>query len=75
MRMEVRRNKFFFPKRVRRIYRFVILVYLDPLIELLDNWPLFVKAIRWFIRLMPLFAMLGSFAWFSYNLWRNLQFV
>lgn len=68
-------NKFFFPKILRRRGRFCMLVYIDPLIELLDNWPLFVKGIRWLIRLMPLFAMLGSFAWFGYNLWRNLRYV
>jgi len=68
-------NKFFFPKILRRKGRFFILVYLNPLIELLDNWPLFVKGIRWLIRLMPLFAMFGAFAWFGYMLYRNLQFV
>jgi hypothetical protein len=68
-------NKFIFPRPVRRKYRIFVLIYFDPFVELLDNWPLFVKGVKWFIRFLPLFAMLGSFAWFGYNLWLNLQYV
>jgi len=30
---------------------------------------------RWFIRLLPLFALMATFAWFGVSLWRNLSYV
>lgn len=69
------KNKFLMPPGVRRRYRFFILVYWDPIVDVIDNVPLLLKAIKLFIRLLPVFGLIGACAWLGISLYRNFQYV
>jgi len=66
---------FLVPKNIRRGYRFFMLVYWDPIRDLLDQWPLALKCIRMFIRLLPCFAFCGACVWFGLSFLKNIQYV
>jgi len=63
------------PTSWRRKWRYFVIVYWSPILELLELIPWLLKLVKVFLRLLPLFAFLASLGWLGHSIWTNLQYL
>lgn len=66
-----KRRTFLCPTQARRQFRYVLLMYWDPLLDLVEYVPAMVKYFCRIFLLTPFFVWVGAVVWLGYSLYLN----